>query len=640
MTLFENSVLAIESYLQADLCVDNNHDFKFFAKTLKQLSLEGEYEQVRRFAARAVTPYLDYSSLRSLHKYLKNENPKPESLRVAILGGPTILQFVELLEIFLASAGISAEIYQGDYGLFRQELMASNSSLDEFKPQIIFIATSSRDIVRRPFIANDESEVLSLLDAEVADWQRLWSLANKRWGATVIQNTFDCPPGDVLGHYSTRHPASFSNWVRRLNEEFAKSAPNFVVLHDLNQLVVERGAKEWFDPRFYLEAKMPCGPECLVSYAHSVMALLRGIVGKSKKVLVLDLDNTLWGGTIGDLGPGGIQLGQGSAEGEAFILFQQYAKSLQDRGILLAVCSKNDDLKAREPFEMRSDMILKLSDISCFVANWNDKAQNLRDIASNLSLGVDSLVFVDDNPAERALVRRLLPEVAVPEIPEDPSGYIEALAKHRYFETSSFTKEDAQRAKYYAQNAKREMLSSKAEDLDQFLASLEMKAVFDPVSSLNIERATQLINKSNQFNLTTTRYTQAEVFDLCKDPDWITLTISLKDSLGDNGLIAVLLLRKEGVRLHIESWLMSCRVLLRGVEHLTVNQIVKCAVSLGCQIIVGKYIPTSKNNMVCDLYPKLGFEQAEEVEGATIWHLAVQAFSPFHTHIKLENKND
>ena len=624
----------IDSYLQNDSAA-RAKTFKTFLNALETVTSQNGQQQAAELAARAVSPNLDYSSLRRLRRFL--QKPKPEALRIAVLGGPTTQQLVELLEIFLAGAGISAIIYQAEYGLFRQEILAPTSSMDDFKPQVIFIATSARDIIRRPEILSERSQVAALLEAEVSDWQRLWDLANERWGATVIQNTFDLQPWDPLGHFAVRHLAAGNTWVEQLNTAFAERAPSFVVLHDLRQLVFEEGAMKWFDPRFYLEAKMPCSPECLVSYAHSVMAVLRAIVGKSKKVLVLDLDNTIWGGTVGDLGSGGIQFGQGSSEGEAFIAFQQYAKALHDRGILLAVCSKNDEIKAREPFETRPDMVLKLTDISCFVANWRDKAQNLRHIASNLSLGIDSLVFVDDNPAERALVRRLLPQVAVPDMPEDPAGYIQALARLRYFETISFTQEDARRSEYYAQNAKREALSSMVHDLDEFLRSLEMCARIEPVGLLNIERVVQLINKSNQFNLTTRRYTHSEVQTLASDPAWTTLTVGLTDNIGDNGLIAVLFLKKEGFDLHIDTWIMSCRVLQRGLEQFTLNLVAQLAMVLNCQNVVGAYIATEKNGMVCDLYSRLGFQLIEGNAGGTTWILSMKTFSPILTHIKVES---
>ncbi len=363
-------------------------------------------------------------------------------------------------------------------------------------------------------------------------------------------------------------------------------------------------------------------------------------MGKSKKVLVLDLDNTLWGGVVGDVGPGGIKLGQGSGEGEAFLAFQQYGKQLRERGIVLAVCSKNDDDKAREPFQQRPDMILKLDDISVFLANWQNKADNLRTIAERLELKLDSLVLVDDNPAERALVRRLVPEVAVPDMPEDPAGYIPALAAHRFFECVAFTREDAARGQYYAENARRRELSAQATDIDSFLASLGMVMRVEPVGALNIERVTQLLNKSNQFNLTTRRYTLAQVQEIVDNPAWRTLTFSLRDSLGDNGLIAIILAKKSGLALQIDSWVMSCRVLQRQVEQFCRNEIVELARRAGCSEIQGTYIPTAKNQMVAGHYAGLGFRQVGAEGDTTFWSLASdERLEPLVHHITRESPN-
>lgn len=492
----------IDAWLQADAPLRATQ-FDAFLKALAAIAREGDADAARVAAVRAVSPTLDYSSLRRLRKYVHATAPKPGALRIAVLGGPTTTQLVEVMSLFLAAAGIDAQLYECEFGLFRHEILTPGSGLDTFAPEVVVIATSSRDVIRRPDVTMTRADVEALVAAETDEWMRLWHTVQSRWGATVVQNTCDISPWNVMGHFALRHHASTDAYLQAINTSWAAAAPASVVLHDLMRLVVELGAREWFDPRFYLEAKMPCGPECLVPYAHSLVSQIVALRGRSRKVLVLDLDNTLWGGVIGDLGPGGIQVGQGSAEGEAFLAVQAYARDLKSRGVVLAVCSKNDEARAREPFEQRHDMALRLSDFACFVANWRDKAENLRDIASRLDLGLDSLVFLDDNPAERALVRRLLPQVAVPDLPDDPSGYIEALARHRYFEMTTFTREDAGRAASYAQNAQRNALASSAGDLDAFLGSLGMIARLDPVGPLNIERVTQLINKSNQFNLTT-----------------------------------------------------------------------------------------------------------------------------------------
>jgi FkbH-like protein len=616
---------ALLSYLQLDAPARRMR-FAEFIQGLKSVAEQEGAEVARSWASRAASPLLDYSSLMKLRRFLSGGARGAVSgrvIRLAILGGPTTIQLRQLIEVFLAGEGIAAEVYESDYGLFRQEILSPGSGLDQFAPDVIFLATGARDVARLPGINDGIEAVQQLAEAELAEWLRLWERAKSSWNSTLIQNNFETTADRVLGHYALKHPAARQNYLRRLNQMLAESAPPFVLLHDLDGLAADAGATAWFDPRFYHEFKMPCGAECLPGYAYSIVSLLRSVLGRSKKVLALDLDNTLWGGVVGDLGPGGIRVGQGSGEGEAFLAFQQYAKQLSQRGIVLAVCSKNDSDKAREPFEKRGDMALKLADISAFVANWNNKADNLRTIAERLELGLDSIVFVDDNPAERALVRRFAPQVSVPDLPEDPAGYIDALARHRYFEATSFTQEDSARARYYADNSRRKELAERAPDLESFLASLRMKMNVEPVNELNIERATQLVNKSNQFNLTTRRYTLAEVRELVGNTDWRTLTFSLRDELGDNGLISVILLRKQPDALAIDTWVMSCRVLQRGVEQFARNELVDLCRAEKCERLIGSYIPTAKNGLVLNHYAGLGFSPTGADGERTFWALPV-----------------
>jgi len=629
----------IEAYLQAD-CAAGSVQFSLFMQALKKIGLSDGGELARVYAARAMTPRMSYSSALALRRWLlpaRGTSSAGQPLRLAILGGSTLTQLVQLVEAFLVAEGIAAEVFEADYGVYRQEILSPGSSLDAFQPQIVFLATGSGDISKLPTPGMSRDEVARLADDEVAGWASLWEAANRRWNATIIQNNFEMPADGVFGHYALRHPAARENYLDRLNRMFAEIAPSYVVLHDTRGLAADTGSKHWFDPRFYFEAKMPCGAESLVTYAHSCVSLIRAMVGKSKKVLVLDLDNTLWGGQVGDVGAGGVRLGQGSAEGEAFLAFQQHVKQLRDRGIVLAVCSKNDEEKAREPFLAREDMVLGLTDISCFVANWRNKADNLRDIASRLDLGLDSFVFFDDNPVERALVRRLAPMVSVPDVPEDPAGYIAALAQNRYFEAVSFTKEDENRARYYTENASRREMDAQATDIESFLASLNMHARVETINVMNIERSAQLINKSNQFNLTTRRYTLPELRSMAQSGDWHTLTISLRDQFGDNGLISVILLQRQADTLLIDTWVMSCRVLQRGVEQFAYNQIVRLARSVGASRIRGTYIPTAKNSMVQNHYADLGFEP-DGVDGqSTYWLLELrESLTPLATHIEPE----
>ncbi|HXS11121.1 MAG TPA: HAD-IIIC family phosphatase, partial [Acidobacteriaceae bacterium] len=356
--------------------------------------------------------------------------------------------------------------------------------------------------------------------------------------------------------------------------------------------------------------------------------LLAAARGRSAKCLVLDLDNTLWSGVIGDDGLEGIVLGQGSEIGEAHLELQRYALSLTERGIILAVCSKNDEANALAPFTSHPEMILKREHIACFVANWTDKATNLRSIAKQLNIGLDALVFVDDNPAERAIVRQEIPAVHVPELPDEPSAFVFTLAAAGYFEALHLTGDDRARASQYQANAERDRLKDSATDMDSYLQSLRMTLTAAPFDSLNLQRIVQLINKTNQFNLMTERLTEPEVLARMNDPRWLTLYARLTDRFGDNGLIAILMARVEGTDAIIETFLMSCRVLGRGVEQACLNTLAAAAQSHGAKRLIGQYRATEKNNMVRDLYPTLGFTGIEQTEGPARFSLDLRDFTP------------
>jgi FkbH-like protein len=615
----------LNSYLEGDAALRASQ-FEGFLSALATVKSGDGLAAAAAYAQRAVSPMLDYTSLTRLGKYLPARAAE-HRLRVAVLGGPTTIQLVRLLEMFLLSQGIEVEIYQCEYGLFRQELLTPRSGLDTFQPQVVFLAVDARDVSHLPSVTTNAKELSDLFESELQSWTNLWNTARSKWNSIIIQNTFVAPDYPALGHFACRRASAKETYLNLLNQRIAENVPAHVVLHDLRLLAADVGYREWFDPRFYFEAKLPCAPECLVAYAHSVATLVSAVRGKNRKVLVLDLDNTLWGGIVGEVGIEGITLGQGSGEGEAFLTFQEYTKSLYERGVLLAVCSKNDEPRAREPFEKRRDMVLRLEHIACFVANWNDKPQNLRNIARALNVGLDSLVFVDDDPVERALMRRCIPEVAVPDMPEDPSGYLRAVSLHKYFETISFTAEDAQRTQYCKQDAERAAMAAQVTDVEEFLKSLDMVATIESVNPLNIPRVTQLLNKSNQFNLTTRRYTQAEIEQIAANKEWSSLAISLRDRCGDNGLISVLLLRQLSQSLVVDTWLMSCRVLQRGVETLALRQIVKVAKERGATAVEGCYIPTEKNGMVREHYSRLGFKPTGSDGTKTLWRLGLAEIS-------------
>jgi FkbH-like protein len=581
---------------------------------LRGMADREEYGAAAELLRRSVTPAMDYTVAFGFCRIcgkIKPRTSSPQKLKLAILGSFTTDQLVMLADLFLFAAGISAEIYSADYGVFRQEILHPDSDLYQFKPEIVYLATSWRDIGHRPALGNDREAVANLVQAELSEWMTLWNAVHQRLGCQVICNNFDTPTWRQLGNHELRHAASLGRFISQLNAAFFEQAPPFVTIHDVDYLASSTGRWVWGDERFFHHAKLPCAPEHLVDYAHSVASIVIALRGLSKKCLVLDLDNTLWGGIIGDDGLGGIRLGQGEAVGEAYIGVQRYAKALKERGIILAVCSKNEAAIAKEVFQKHTEMVLREEDIACFVANWNDKAANLRAIAQQLEIGLNSLVFVDDNPAERAIVRQLVPEVAVPELPDDPAGYIEAIERYRYFQTVSIQAEDLKRADFYQANAQRQQAEAASANVEEYLESLEMVGRIEPVTSQTIERTAQLINRSNQFNLTTRRRTTAEVMALLKEPHWVTRTVSLVDRFGDNGLIGVILGRIEAESLDIDTWLMSCRVLKRGVEVFVLNHLVSLARSTGLKRLLGEYIPTAKNAMVKDHYASLGFKEIE-----------------------------
>jgi FkbH-like protein len=402
------------------------------------------------------------------------------------------------------------------------------------------------------------------------------------------------------------------------------------VLLDVAGLAETVGLANWHNPQLWNMAKFSFSDELIPLYADHVARTIAAIRGKSGKVLILDLDNTVWGGVIGDDGLEGIQIAQGDARGEAHLAVQRLALDLRQRGIVLAVSSKNTDEVAREPFEMHPEMLLKLEHIAVFQANWNDKATNIQAIAGELSLGLDSMVFLDDNPVERGLVRELLPQVSVPELPEDPAYYARTLTAGGYFEAVTFAAEDLKRAGFYQDNAKRATLQKQVGGLDAYLASLGMTITFQPFDATGRARIVQLINKSNQYNLTTRRYTDPEVAEAENDPQVFTLQVRLVDVFGDNGMISVVICRpaKAGIW-EIDTWLMSCRVLGRRVEHMVLREILDHARASGIHRLSGTYRPTDRNKLVVDHYERLGFMKVEE-DGASLtrWELSVDDTDP------------
>lgn len=550
-------------------------------------------------------------------------------VRLAILSSHTVDHLVPAVRVAALHRRLALSVHVGAYGAYRHVLLGEDAALKAFSPQYILLALDAQNGLFTLPLDAGENQVKAAISDFVSDLRHLWGQARERYGAQVLQQTFVAATPSLFGSYEGLVPASPATLVERLNAEIKSAAhEDGVLLVDIaGQLATHIACGELIDPVRWHQAKQLINPVFAPSYGDVVARVVGAAVGKSRKCLVLDLDNTLWGGVVGDDGLEGIRLGQGSSDGEAYLAFQKYLGLLAARGIILAVCSKNEMDVAESVFSDHPEMALKRRDIAAFVANWNDKAGNIRTIAEMLNIGSDSLVFVDDNPAERDIIRRELPEVAVPELPEDVAYYPSFLSAAGYFEAASFTAEDVLRVQSYAQNAERQALLNRATDMEGYLKSLEMRLVAKRIDRIDLTRSTQLINKTNQFNLTTRRYTEAEIERLTGDGKALPLCFRLEDRFGDNGLISVIIARADPAwpddSLFIDTWLMSCRVLGRGVEAASLGVLAKHAAERGARFLIGEFRPTAKNRMVEDHYQKLGFVSVGPPpgasEGATYW---------------------
>lgn len=566
--------------------------------------------------------------LRKRRSLLRELRDKPATLkcRIAILGGSTTHDVKEFLELFLLDDGITPEFYESEYNRFKEDLLFPNPVLQAFEPDIIYIHISHVNIIQWPDLLAPQSHIDLMIENQISAISNLWKKAEELYpNAVVILNNFDLPPYRHLGNRDAVEASSSLQYILALNQALSRvaRAHSKVMIHDLFGLSARVGTQTWFDHANWFSYKQAASPQSIVHWSYSLKSLVGAVYGRSKKCLVLDLDNTLWGGVIGDDGLSGIRLGSDSARGEAYIAFQYYAKKLKERGIILAVCSKNNEETAKEGFA-HPDTVLKVKDFAAFIANWEPKSENIKKIAALLNLGLDSFVFVDDNPAERALVRGQLPMVAVPEVGDDVARYPGVLDELRYFEPHSISADDLRRAEFYRQNQSRLVEMASFATYEEYLRSLEMTAIVAPFEDLYLERITQLTNKTNQFNLTTRRYTMSEMAEVAKSKDYLTLYGRLIDKFGDNGLVTVVLGMQKGSELHIDLWLMSCRVLKRDMELAMFDAVIENCKKRGISSIIGSYIPTSKNAMVSDHYAALGFEKVSaEEEPTTTWRYQI-----------------
>jgi FkbH-like protein len=595
-------------------------------KSIKALVKQANYNEAFSRLCAIAQPSDDFSLH---HRYVKLFNSIPKDqlelkpIDIAIVATSTVDHFADVFRFYMAKDGFNAKIYLADYNTLDQTILDPASGLYQFDPAVVWLFSNYRDV--RANIPHGCSPKTSEegIQGAVDRFRTLWNAVQKHSSAYIIQNNADLPLERTFGNYEGSVHWSRINFLRQFNVSLARAVISGVTVFDLDYLSSFWGKYRWFDERFWYHSQHAFSLDAIGQVSFSGARLIKAITGQAKKCLVLDLDNTLWGGIIGDDGLEGIRLGSG-AEGEAFADFQKFVHSLKERGIVLAVCSKNEEDAAKLPFLHHPDMRLSLDDIAVFLANWDNKADNIRKAAEILELGLDSFVFVDDNPVERDLVRQILPMVSVPELPEDPALYVRALQEQGYFETITFSHEDKARGEMYRSNVQRKVLSYKFTDLSDFLRDLEMQAVVGEFDGMNLPRIGQLINKSNQFHLTTTRYTEAQLLTRLRDKNTVCRYFKLKDRLGDNGLISVIVLQKQDDGdLLVDTWVMSCRVLTRGMEEFVYNEMVAIAQALHCQRILGKYIPTKKNQLVAHLYEKLGYGLVKESEGTTHWELNI-----------------
>ena len=551
-------------------------------------------------------------TFQQLKKLSKTDASALPQYSLAVLGDCATQHLATALRGYGVSVGIRLNVFDADYDQIDAQVMAPDSELYRFAPQGVLLQMCTEKLQEAFYDCPPEARA-SFAEDTYARIRQIWSRIGSRIPATVLQCNFPLIDDGVFGQFGNKTEQSFLFQQRKLNYllmQGCQEAKNTFLI-DLDALQTALGRSTFADPKLYYVAKMPISLAALPAAAKLVVDVVRSLQGTVKKCLVLDLDNTLWGGVIGDDGLSGIQIGE-LGTGHAFSDFQKWLKDLKNRGILLTVCSKNNEDTAKEPFEKHPEMVLRLEDFSMFVANWEDKARNIRTIQQSLNIGMDSMVFLDDNPFERELVRTMIPEITVPELPEDPALYLQYLRGLDLFETASYSREDAGRTEQYREKAQRAAFEAAFQSYDDYLEALQMRAsaaAFDP---FHYPRIAQLTQRSNQFNLRTVRYTEAEIEALAQDDSRIGLYFTLKDKFGDHGLISVVVLEKQPEdTLFISEWLMSCRVLKRGMEEFIVDKILSVAAQQGFRRVVGEYIPTPKNAMVKDLYEQLGFARLE-----------------------------
>lgn len=568
-------------------------------------------------------------SFNELKKNLKKDFSGLKKIKVAVLADSASQLLTKGIRAIGHDLDYDLEIYEADYDSIQLEILNPGSQYNSFDPNYTLLYFSSQKVLNHFLSQNDvEKENFATIFLDTIR-NYVSQIANNNKSKVIVSNLTSIRD-IVFYNFGNKTKASWTYQLRKINYELMNLSQEFnnLYINDLESIGNQHGYALVSDSKMYIQASMTYSLDFIPYIAKNTIDIIASIEGKFKKCLILDLDNTTWGGIIGDDGMEGIQVGN-LGIGKSFTELQKWAKNLKDRGIILAICSKNTESVAKVPFAEHPEMVLRLDDISVFVANWENKADNIRHIQSILNIGFDSMVFLDDNPFERNLVRSELPKVEVPELPKDPAEYMPYLRTLNLFETASYSKLDGDRTKKYQEEAKRASLKSSYKNIEDFMKSLEMSAEFENWDTFSTPRVAQLTQRSNQFNLRTKRYDESDVKNFIASDKHECIYISLKDKFGDYGIISLINLEKnDSNQLFVDTWIMSCRVLKRGVEKYTLNKIVDRAKALGVEKIVGEYIPTPKNELVRNHYKDLGFIEENE-----LWVLDVNTFKPFEVFI-------
>lgn len=585
-------------------------------------------------------PYDTNDILRNKKKIKKELLNKKDLINknIAILGGSTTSEIKNILELYLLDYGIKPSFYESEFNKYYEDAIYGNEQLDNFNPDIIFIHTTFRNINFLPNITDSYGEVEAKLENEYNKYLSIWENLHSKFNCVIIQNNFENPSYRLLGNRDAYDKRGRVNFVTRLNQkfyEYASNTSNFFI-NDINYISSLYGLDKWSDPFYWHMYKYALEVPAIPYLAHNIAKIIKSIYGKNKKSVVLDLDNTLWGGLVGEDGPDNIDVGPEVSEGQVYYEFHNYLKELKDLGVILNINSKNDIENAIAGLN-NPGSLLKEDDFLIIKSNWEPKNKNVEEIAKELNLGADSFVFIDDNPVERKIVSEYVPGVAVPYV-ERPEDYIRAIDHNGYFEITNFSNEDLEKSKMYKDNVKRNQLMSTFENYEEYLKSLKMNAEILSFKKVYLERISQLTNKSNQFNLTTRRYSEADIESVMNDSNYIGLYGKLSDIFGDNGLISVVIGKIINSIVHIDLWIMSCRVLKRNMEFAMLDELVKICNNKGIQEIYGYYYPTAKNKMVSNFYSDMGFMLIEENEdGSKKYKLNINEYTNKNNCIEVNN---